>query len=226
MSHILDRPIWSALHSRHASLAEGGELAKRYPETMSAFSAVAEVNGDSTSALASLTKPGGTILQVQAMSLAQPAGFETFVSATLVQMTADRPLERVSDERIKPLGWLDAADMLELASMTKPGPFSLRAQDFGPFWGIREGGRLIAMAGNRLRQPGFTELSGVCVHPEYQGKGLGRLMSLYVAERIQESGDVPYLHAYSTNAQAIGLYEKIGFRLRERMNMSIMRRPD
>ncbi len=144
--------------------------------------------------------------------------------ATLVQMVAEEPEQAVADERIVRLGPEDAQDMLDLATLTKPGPFTLRAQDFGPFWGIRSGGRLVAMAGQRLGQPGFRELSGVCTHPDTRGQGLGRLMSLFGMARIREAGDVPYLHAYATNAAAIGLYGSIGFRQRATMNMAVMRK--
>lgn len=224
MAHLLDRPIWTSLLSRHAALAEGGRLAKRYPADMSAFAATGDETAESIAALGELARPGGTLLLVQKDAPVLPAGFAAEVRATLVQMVADGPVKFADDGRIRPLGRGDAADMLELATLTKPGPFSLRAQDFGPFWGIRENGRLIAMAGQRMGQEGFRELSGVCTHPDTQGRGLGRLMSLYGARQIQEAGDTAYLHAYATNAPAIRLYESIGFRLRETMNMAIIRR--
>lgn len=224
MTHLLDRPIWTSLLSRHAALAEGGRLAKRYPADMSAFAATGDETAESIAALGELARPGGTLLLVQKEAPVLPAGFAAEVRATLVQMVADGPVTFADDGRIRPLGRGDAADMLELATLTKPGPFSLRAQDFGPFWGIRENGRLIAMAGQRMGQEGFRELSGVCTHPDAQGRGLGRLMSLYGARKIQEAGDTAYLHAYATNTPAIRLYESIGFRLRETMNMAIIRR--
>lgn len=226
MSHLLDRPIWTALNSRHAALALGGPLAKRHPAAVSLFAAAGDETAESLGALASLAAPGETLIVVQAPEIRLPPGFEAEMRATLVQMIAEGPVPRVADARIVPLGREDAEDMLELATQTKPGPFTLRAQDFGPFWGIREKGRLIAMPGQRLGQPGFRELSGVCTHPDVRGQGLGRLMSLYGMARIREAGDVPYLHAYATNTVAIGLYESIGFRLRAHMNMAVLRKVD
>ncbi|CAG0966321.1 MAG: GNAT family N-acetyltransferase [Rhizobiaceae bacterium] len=224
MTRVLDRPIWTALNSRHAGLAEGGPLAKRYPAAVSAFAATGDESPESLAALGTLAGPGETLIVVQADPILLPEGFEATLRATLVQMVAEGPAQSVADERIVRLGPEDAQDMLDLATLTKPGPFTLRAQDFGPFWGIRAGGRLVAMAGQRLGQVGFRELSGVCTHPDVRGQGLGRLMSLYGMERIREAGDVPYLHAYATNAAAIGLYESIGFRLRATMNMAVMRK--
>ena len=224
MAHLLERPIWSALTSRHAALAEGNALARRYPRDVSAFAATADETAESLAALALLAPPGDTLLLVQKDPIVLPPGFEVVTRATLVQMVADTAVAEVDDMRVHPLGRADAADMLALAQLTKPGPFSLRAQDFGPFWGIRHGGRLIAMAGQRLGQDGFRELSGVCTHPDAQGQGLGRLMSLFGTRQIQAAGDTAYLHAYAINTPAIRLYEAIGFRLRETMNMAIIRK--
>jgi predicted GNAT family acetyltransferase len=191
---------------------------------MSAFAAAGDEDAESLDALAGLAGPERTLLLVQAPEIVLPSGFEATTRATLVQMIAEGSVEAVADERIRPLGLGDAQDMLELAQLTKPGPFSLRAQDFGPFWGIRAGGRLIAMAGQRLGQEGLRELSGVCTHPGVRGQGLGRLMSLHGMAQILAGGDVPYLHAYATNEAAIGLYGSIGFRRRATMNMAILRK--
>ncbi len=224
MSQLLDRPIWSALNSRHSTLAEGSGPAKRYIPSISLFTATRDDSEESLAALSNLVAAGEEALLVQAMPIALPSGFTTVFNASLVQMIADGPIPAVQDERVQQLGEADAADMFELAALTKPGPFTLRAQAFGGFWGIRANGRLIAMAGQRLKQPGLTELSGVCVHPEAQGEGLGRLMSLFVAGRIIDKGEKPYLHAYATNSMAIGLYESIGFRLRSEMTAAMVRR--
>ncbi|TGP83828.1 GNAT family N-acetyltransferase, partial [Mesorhizobium sp. M8A.F.Ca.ET.218.01.1.1] len=95
-------------------------------------------------------------------------------------------------------------------SLTKPGPFTLEALSLGEFWGVKIDGRLAAMAGERMKQPGYSELSGVCSHPDFRGGGLARLLSLFVANRIVARGEVPYLHAFANNAAAIRLYESIG----------------
>lgn len=222
MNHMLDRPIWSALDTRHAALAEGGPLAKRYQPSISLFTATRDETPECLDALARLPAgPDERLLIVQAGDIRLPPGLREVQSSSLVQMMADTSFPRISDPRIKPLGPADAADMLELATLTKPGPFSLRAQSFGRFWGIRIDGRLAAMSGERLKQPGFTELSGVCTHPDVRGQGLGRLMSLFAAGEISAMGEVPYLHAYATNTTAIGLYERIGFSLRSPMNLVI-----
>jgi len=218
MKHILDRPIWSALATGHAHLAEGGPMARRYPSSISFFAATGDDNPQSLKALEELPLADETLLLVQADTIVLPPGLTTAFSANLVQMVAEQPVSNVVDERIQRLTEADAAEMLALATLTKPGPFSLRAQSLGDFWGVKIDGRLAAMAGQRLRQPGYIELSGVCSHPDFRGRGLGRLLSLYVAGKIFEQGVLPYLHAYATNDTAIGLYESIGFKLRSGMN--------
>ena len=179
---------------------------------------------ESLRALAEIASPGETLIFLQADEFVLPRGFTATATALGVQMIAERHMPLIEDERIGKLGEADAADMLELATLTKPGPFTLKAQALGDFWGIRENGRLIAMAGERLKQDGLTELSGVCVHPDFQGKGLGRLMTLYAAGKIFAKGEQPFLHTYASNSVAIGLYESIGFRLRTPMNVAVIER--
>ncbi|MFB2564549.1 GNAT family N-acetyltransferase [Rhizobium sp. IMFF44] len=224
MSHILDRPIWSALETAHASLAEGGPLACRYPPSIVPFAASADNSIESLQALAKLPLGEEVMAIVEAEPIIVPEGLVTLSSATLVQMIAQRSSERISDRRVVPLTEADAADMLALATLTKPGPFTLRAQSLGSFWGVKIDGRLVAMAGQRMRQTGFAELSGLCTHPDFQGRGLGTLLFRFVAGEITARGETAYLHAYTTNAPAIALYEAMGFRLRSEMNLCVVKR--
>jgi predicted GNAT family acetyltransferase len=224
MTHLLDRPAWSALTTRHAALAEGGRLAKRYPPSIAPFAATETDDEDSLRELAALASPADSLMLVMADRITPPAGFVTVNAAAVVQMIAERRLEPIADQRVEQLGEADAAAMFALATLTKPGPFSLRSQCLGDFWGVKVDGRLVAMAGERMKQPGYTELSGVACHPDFRGRGLGRLLSVYVAGLIFARGERPYLHAYATNTSAIGLYERIGFRIRTGMNAEIIRR--
>ncbi|WP_349961246.1 GNAT family N-acetyltransferase [Rhizobium sp. ZPR3] len=225
MSHILDRPIWSALETAHASLAEGGPLARRYPPSIVPFAASADNSVESLEALAKLPSGDEVMAIVEAEPIIVPKGLVTLSDARLVQMMAERPSDRISDRRIEPLTEADAADMLALATLTKPGPFTLRAQSLGSFWGVKIEGRLVAMAGQRMRQTGFAELSGLCTHPDFQGRGLGGLLFRFVAGEIAARGERAYLHAYITNAPAVALYEAMGFRIRSEMNLCVVKRP-
>jgi len=224
MPHILDRPIWTALETAHADLAEGGKKARRYPPSIVPFAASADDAPESLDALENLPSSDESMLLVEAGPIAIPPGLAVVAEASVVQMVAERPHGRISDSRIQPLTEADAVEMLELATLTKPGPFTLRAQSLGTFWGIKSEGRLMAMAGQRLQQTGFTELSGLCTHPDFQGRGLGTLLFRFVAGEIASHGDTVYLHAYATNTSAISLYKTLGFALRSEMNMRVVKR--
>ena len=224
MTHVLDRPIWSALTTRHQTFAQGDSLARRYLPSIVPFAATAADDAESLRALGRLVPPPESAILVQADAIKVSAELSALSSASLVQMIAEQPVLTVSDARVQRLTQDDAVEMLALASLTKTGPFTLEALRLGDFWGVKIDGRLAAMAGERMKQPGHSELSGVCSHPDFRGLGLGRLLSLFVSNRIMARGEVPYLHAYANNANAIGLYESIGFKLRSEMNVAVVQR--
>nr|WP_246725935.1 GNAT family N-acetyltransferase [Rhizobium lusitanum] len=205
-------------------MAEGSERARRYPPSIVPFAATADNSAESLEALAELPVGEDVMAIVEAAPITVSQGLMVLSSASLVQMMAGHPFERVSDSRIELLTEADAEDMLALATLTKPGPFTLRAQSLGTFWGVKMEGRLVAMAGQRMRQPGFAELSGLCTHPDFQGRGLGSLLFRFVAGEISARDETAYLHAYAANKPAIALYEAMGFRLRSDMNLCVVKR--
>lgn len=111
-----------------------------------------------------------------------------------------------------------------LATLTEPGPFFARTHTLGGFIGVRIDGRPAAMAGERMRFPGHVEVSGVCTHPDFRGQGLAWRLSAAVAADIQQRGDTPFLHAWTTNTAAISLYEGLGFVVRTRVHVAVLRR--
>ena len=207
--HPLDQPAFAALTTRHRQFAEMAGQAMRYQPDIIPFCVP---DAEDAGALARLVVPGQTTVILQAERVETPQGFSDVLRDSVVQMVATGVLPAQSeDDRIIRLAPDDAPEMLELALATKPGPFTLRALALGPFWGIRQNGRLVAMAGVRMAAPGFTEVSGVCSAPEARGQGLARMLSLKVMHLIAEAGDLPFLHAWTTNTAAIKLYESIGF---------------
>lgn len=223
MAHVLDRPVWNALASRHAALAEGGPLARRYPPSIVPFAAAHDNSRQSQAALAALPQPGEIMALAEPNGVTPPPGFAVVRGGPAVQMTLAQTPEPVADARIERLTEADAAEMLALAKLTEPGPFTLRAQALGDFFGVRIDGRLAAMAGERMKQEGHTELSGVCAHPDFRGRGLARLLSIFVMHRILARGEAPYLHAWANNLAAIRLYESIGFKTRTMLTFAIIR---
>jgi predicted GNAT family acetyltransferase len=152
-----------------------------------------------------------------------PAAVEATEAACL-QMTVQYFAGAARDVGARPLGEADAAEMLELALLTRPGPFRKRTHTLGRFIGVRDRGRLIAMAGERLKMDGFVEISAVCTHPDYRGRGLGGALLQAVGDRILSEGDTPFLHTYAHNTGAIALYRKLGFEVRSEMVHAVWKR--
>lgn len=222
--HDLDRPVWASLTTFHAPIALGGAMARRYPEDVNLFASARDDDPASLAALAALLEHGRTAYVLQVPPVRVPQDCVEVRPGRGVQMLATRLLDDEAGGDIRPLGDADAADMLTLAQLTKPGPFVARTHTMGAFVGLRVDGRLAAMAGERMRFPGFTEISGVCVHPDFRGRGLARRLSAVVGARIQARGDVPFLHAWADNRPAIALYESLGFVLRAAVHASVIAR--
>jgi predicted GNAT family acetyltransferase len=222
---LLDRPVWASLvHAPH--LAEGGERAKRYRRDVNLFAATGDDAPESLAALRAMVLEGDSVLVLQVPPIRLPEGLLTTRLAQGVQMLATRPIAaRTGAHDIVELGDGDAPEMLSLAQLTEPGPFLPRTHTMGRFLGIRIDGRLVAMAGERMRFPAFTEVSGVCTHPDYRGLGLAPRLSSVVAHAIQQRGETPFLHAWSTNHAAISLYEGLGFRRRAEVQVAVVTRP-
>ncbi|WP_295526943.1 GNAT family N-acetyltransferase [uncultured Pseudacidovorax sp.] len=218
----LDRPVWASLqHQPHWAL--GDERARRFLPDLHGFAATADEGADSLDALAGLLGPAGdSVYLLQVPAIAVPSGLEVVKAAAGVQLVATRRLH--VDEDMAVLGDADADEMLALARLTEPGPFFARTHTLGRFVGVRVGGRLAAMAGERMRFPGHVEISGVCTHPDFRGQGLARRLSAAVAADIQQRGDLPFLHAWTTNAAAISLYEDLGFVVRTPVHVAVLRR--
>jgi ribosomal protein S18 acetylase RimI-like enzyme len=223
-AHVLDRPVWNTLATRHARFAVGDDRARRFAPDIGPLAGARDDEPESLAALAEIVPIDGTLLLLQADPVVLPALLAAVTTAIGVQMVLDRLADVLPDPRIVPLTADDAPAMLELATLTRPGPFGPRAPALGEFFGVKDRGRLIAMAGERMKQAGFTEVSGVCTHPDARGQGLARMLSAHVARRIIARGETPYLAAYATNTSAIRLYESLGFRARCEVNVVMVAR--
>ncbi|MBI3348218.1 MAG: GNAT family N-acetyltransferase [Burkholderiales bacterium] len=219
----LDRPVWASL-LHQPQWADGEACAKRFKADINRFASARDDSPEGLAALASLVQGDDDVVYLlQVPRIALPAGLVAVKQATGVQMLATRRL--AIDEGLQVLGDADAADMLALATLTEPGPFLARTHTMGRFLGIRVDGRLAAMAGERLRFPGHVEVSGVCTHPDFRGRGLARRLSAAVTAEIQRRGEQPLLHAWTTNTAAIALYESLGFATRATVNIAMLKRP-
>ena len=223
--HPLDRPVWWSLTTHHDALSQGNSLARRFVSDVNLFASTCDETPAAAAALAELVAPGETVFMAQVPAIVVPYGFVEVKAAKGVQMVAPRGTKfEAPDADIRVLTDEDAPEMLALATLTEPGPFLRRTHAMGTFRGIRSGGRLVAMAGERLRFPGYTEVSGVCTHPEFRGRGLARRLSAVVAAGIEARGEQAFLHAWKSNQSAISLYEGLGFRVRTEVQVMVLRR--
>ncbi|MGE6783331.1 GNAT family N-acetyltransferase [Ensifer adhaerens] len=222
--HPLDRPDWHALQSRQAQFSVGGSLAKRYVADVSIFAAARDDRPESHAAFRELIPADGTVIHLRTGEGPLPAGTHAEKTAPAVQMVATEMRAGGGTAPIEPLGEADAAEMLALATLTRPGPFFENTHRLGSFWGIRQHGRLVAMAGERMKLDGFTELSGVCTHPDFRGRGYAAALSRVVCDAILRRGETPFLHAYAANTVAIDLYRSLGFAVRAPFVVTVLSR--
>jgi predicted GNAT family acetyltransferase len=221
----LDQLVWSALTGRHARFAVGEGLALRYDPAIGVFAAMADRSPASLAALGQLVAAHGDVALLEAGAPPPVPGTRILSAATGVQMVCDRLAGGAEHPfAIEPLGDADAPAMLALATLTQPGPFLARTHLLGDFIGVKLDGQLVAMAGERLKPDGFTEVSGVCTHPDHRGRGHAAALIRQVATRILDRGETPFLHAYASNTGAIGLYRTIGFTLRREVVMTFLTR--
>lgn len=228
MTHPLDRPVWSALTSeRQAPLAVGAGGALRLAPSYGVFAASMDQSPQGVAAIAALDQPEGMLATVEADPTPVPPGLRVLKEAVLSQMVlVELTPAKARDIAIEPLTEADAPAMLALATLTEPGPFFERTHRLGDFFGVKQDGRLLAMAGERLKPDGFTEVSGVCAHPDARGRGYAGALMRAVIERILARGETAFLHSYADNAGAIALYHSLGFAIRAPMQMRMLTRGD
>ena len=228
--HPLDRPLWNALTTRLAARSLGDARAVRIDPSIGVFLAAADDGADSRAALTALAirYPGSGLVELEGGAMVDVLPDLPVASRNpCVQMVATSLTAGTRQGLdIEPLSEADAPEMLALATLTRPGPFRERTHQLGGFIGVRREGRLVAMAGQRLRVEGFTELSGVCVHPDFRGQGLAGALSRVVVARILETGEHAFLHAYAGHEATIRLYRSLGFAIRARVIYTVMADPD
>ena len=224
-THPLDNPVRSSLCGPHAHFAQRRGSVLRYPADVSPFVALPDrPRAADWADLAALAGPGATL---GLAGIAPPDGWPVTPIGDGVQLVGEgvEGAADDGDDGVVRLGPGDTEEMLDLAMRTRPGPFLPRTRELGEFLGIRRGGALVAMAGERLHPPGWTEISGVCTDEGWRGHGFAtRLMRVLVAG-IRARGETPFLHALASNTGAVRLYESMGFRLRRTITFSAVRVP-
>ena len=220
----LDTPARAALFGAHSHLAVWRGRIARYRSDVAPFVTLPPVPGPADWAdLAGLVGAGARAM-LPGFAAEVPPDWEVLDDGAGVQMTGSDVMAMKYAEAVR-LEDSDVPEMLALGGRTRPGPFLPRTIEMGTYLGVRRDGRLIAMAGERVHPPGWTEISAVCTDPEFRGQGLASRLVLAVAAGIRERGETPFLHAAATNVTAIRIYRKLGFRLRRRTRFTTLRAP-
>ena len=223
----LDNAVWHALAGPRRALGEHRGGAARFVPEVSPFGAlVDEPDDDAWADLATLVGPGGVGLLFR-RRVEPPASWQTLHTLAGVQMVAVAVAgpETGALGEVVELGATDVPEMLELVAATQPGPFGTRTVEFGGYVGVRREDRLVAMAGERLRLDGHTEVSAVCTDERHRGQGLAGLLVRLVVRRIRERGENAFLHVAADNETAIRLYDALGFETRALIDADVLRAP-
>lgn len=223
-AHPLDNPARASLTGPHARFAERRGRLLRYPPDVSPWLALPDAPDAADWAdAAELAGPGGSVT-LAGFSVPPPDDWEVTFRADGVQLVGHGVVAAPDEEAVL-LGSADLPEILDLVERTRPGPFMPRTLELGTYLGIRREGALVAMAGERMRPPGWTEISAVCTAPEFRGLGLASRLTAAVASGILARGDTPFLHAAAANTTALDLYESLGFHLRRKVTFLSARVP-
>jgi ribosomal protein S18 acetylase RimI-like enzyme len=223
-AHPLDNVIWNALSTVHAGLSRGGPLARRYQPAFARFAGLPAATPAAFAALADDLAPDEVVALSVPVDVDPGPAFEVLDRRHLVQMIGAVTGDVAHPGRFRALGPDDVPQMTALVQLTAPGPWHERTAELGRFVGVEADGRLVAMAGERMRVPGHTEISAVCCHPDLRGRGWPTELMRLVSQAIVARGETPFLHVLAENTPAIALYEKLGLRERLRSRLLILRR--
>lgn len=225
--HPLDNVIWQALTTRQAEFAESFGSARRFMPEVSSLAAIREPSPEGYDSLAGLLASQGTISLFLDAPYQDCVGLNLVASAPLLQMVYEDGSvppnsQAASDPQFIELSAANSPEMVDLVKLTKPGPFNQRTHELGTYLGIHCEGKLVAMAGERLKIPGYTEVSAVCTNPDYTGHGYARILMTEVMRRIRSRGETPFLHVREANIRAIELYRRLGFHRRVQLHRAIL----
>lgn len=225
MQHPLDYPAWNALISGNKNLSLGNEHVKYFHEEVAPFVGLSEQNHYEFEYLYNIIPPKRRMIIIisKEIEIPKPWVLTKYIKALQMVHTQDAPPVHTAAEII-PLQVKDVPQMLELTALTSPGPFMMRTIEFGNYEGIFNNGELVSLAGQRMHPSQYVEISAVCTHPDYHGKGYAGQLIQSQIRNIKANSGVPFLHVEDSNIRAISLYKKLGFEVREEMNIYVFQK--
>ncbi len=217
--------MWSALNSGCKHLGSGNTFAKYFDKDIAPFAGLAKLDAAHLQKLYDLLPIESSVALVIPVNLNFPKPWQIVHQDGVLQLTFEQTTTLTQkNENFIPLDTRHVPAMIELTAMTKPGPFLQRTIEFGHYIGIFDGEKLVAMAGFRMQIENYIEISAVCTHPDYTGKGYGTMLLTYLVNQILAKGKKPFLHVRASNQRAIGLYESLGFKIRQTLQLSIIKK--
>jgi ribosomal protein S18 acetylase RimI-like enzyme len=212
LKQLLDNICWHTLAGVHAKYAEGAHDARRYAKGFSPIVGFADAARPNLDALSPYCERDEHFY-CDGWSGAPPPDWRIDLESTMFKMVWESPMPAADEAPdAARLGPQHASQAQELAALTRPGPFGPRTIELGEYFGFFEAERLVAMAGERMCAGTLREISGVCTHPQFQGRGLAWRLMLKLIRRQMQRGETPFLHVMRDNANARALYERMGFR--------------
>lgn len=212
MKHLLDNIPWRTLTGPHAEYAAGAGEARRYARGFSPIVGFADPERPNFTGLSAHCEPGEHFY-CEGWTGAAQAGWRIDFETTMFKMVWESAMPDVDESEIVPLGLEHVTQALDLVGLTRPGLFGPRTIELGEYLGRFESQQLIAMAGERMFAGAFREISGVCTHPDFRGRGLAHRLMFTLMRRQMLRGETPFLHVMHDNVSAFELYERMGFRV-------------
>jgi predicted GNAT family acetyltransferase len=219
--HPLDNVAWNSLTSTHRHLGIIGKKAAKYHPNVSMIAGIVENTEEAYSELAEIVEPGVPVAFVGNDPPDDHPAWMVMRRAEVYQMVIEAPIE-YEEMKFVSLTPEDVPEMMKLVELTQPGPFSPGTIEMGDYIGIKEDGKLIAMGGERMKPEGYTEVSGVCTHPDHRGRGYAKAITGALTNAIFERGETPFLHVFNQNTPAIKIYEKLGYKIRRTVKGAAM----